>query len=301
MKSYNYYLVCLLCCLLTLKTSAQDKQPQKESQVEITTTDGNLYKGTIITTTLEYIVLKTENLGDITIKKSDITQLENMDSEDMEVDPNGYPIDYHGSTHYLANPTGYTLKKGQSYYQNIGVFFNSYSVGITDRFSLTMGGEIASLLFGGRVPILFVSPRYSFPLKGDNMAISLGATFFTSPQDDFVGFGVLQTAFTFGNRNTNFTLGGGIGFSTGEGFESTVVPFYPSFMIRLSDKVSFVSDNFIIAFDNFNGATGVISAALRFHFIKSKGSSIDLGLFRPTEDVGDLVALPFVSATVALK
>jgi len=164
-----------------------------------------------------------------------------------------------------------------------------------------MGGEIASILFGGRVPILYVSPRYSLPIQSKKMAVSVGATLFTSPQDDFVGFGVVQTAVTFGDRNNNFTIGGGLGFSTEDGFSSAVVPLYPSFMFRISDKISFVSDNFVIAYDSFNGATGVISAALRVHFRKRNGSSVDLGLFRPTEDIGEILAWPFVSASVSLK
>ncbi len=301
MNWIRHFLLTFFCTLLFLSVHGQMSDVKEGAQVEILTNDGNVYTGSIVTMSQDLLEIATSNLGMIKINKDDIKRLRSLDPEDQELDSKGYPIDYHNSTHYLINPSGYTLKKGQKYYQNIGIFFNSYSVGVSDRVTVTIGGEIASLLFGGRVPILFISPRYSLPIQSDKAAISVGATFFTSPQDNFVGFGVVQTAFTFGDRNNNFTLGGGIGFSTDGGFESTVAPFYPSFMIRLSDKLSFVSDNFVIAYDNFDGATGVISAALRVHFQKRNGSAIDLGLFRPTDGTGPVIAFPFVSANIAIK
>jgi len=301
MKWTKYTALFLIVFWLTAPLSAQIIEAEAGALVEILTADGNNYRGKVVSITGSAVEIETSNLGVITINKEDIKRLRKVDSENQEVDKKGYPIDYHGSTHYLVNPSGYTLKEDQSYYQNIGFFFNTYSVGITDRFTLSMGGEIASILFGGRIPILYISPRYSLPVKNDKLSVSLGATLFTSPQDDFVGFGVMQTAITFGDRNNNFTLGVGIGFSTSDGFSNTVIPFYPSFMIRVSEKISFVSDNFLISYDNFDGATAVLSAAVRVHFQKRNGSSMDFGLWRPTEGFDEVVALPFVGATVALK
>ena len=302
MKYSAAFILLVLCTYAPLANSviAQSSDIEAGQQVVITTKDGNSYRGKLISMDGEVVELETPNLGVIRINKEDIEQLKDLSQDKYAYDKNGYPIDYHGSTHYLANSTGYNLKKGQSYYQNIGICFNSYSVGVSDHFSVTVGGEIASLLFGGRVPILFVAPKYSLPLQSEKLAISLGATFFTSPQDNFVGFGILQSAVTFGDRNNNFTLGGGIGFNTADGFSSTVIPFYPSFMFRIGEKLSFVSDNFVLGTNNFDEVNGIVTAALRVHFRKV-GSSLDVGLFRPTIDAGSLIGLPWVSATIALK
>ena len=118
-------------------------------------------------------------------------------------------------------------------------------------------------------------------------------------QDDFNGFGVLQGAVTFGDRNNNLTLGTGIGFSFDGGFEESVLPFYFSFMTRVGPKLSLVSDNFVITYDNFDDALGVLSLSLRLH-LKTPGSALNLGLWRPTEDTDNLLAFPFVSATIPL-
>lgn len=275
-----------------------------DEYVEISTKDGNNIIGQIVSMDDAQVILST-SIGEVTIPRDRIVQTKIKKKTDVEekayygeLDKNGYPVDYHNSTHYLANPSGYTLKKGQSYYENIGVFFNTYAYGITDRFTIAGGGEIISLL-GSRIPILYISPRYSIPFGTESGSISVGSTIFTSPADNFEGFGVVQGAFTLGSRNNNFTVGTGFGFSLSDGVDELVLPFYMSFMTRISKKVSLVSDNFIFSDGNFNDRFGILSFAARIHF-NNVGSAFNAGLWRTTEDQGDLLALPFVSATIAL-
>jgi len=128
------------------------------------------------------------------------------------------PLDYYNSTHLFLAPTGFGLKKGQSYYQNILLFGNSYSHGISDVFSITVGGEIASLLFSSRIPILYIAPKFSFEVS-NSVSTSVGAIFFTSPQEDFTGVGLAYGALSFGYRNNNLSLGAAFVFSSGNGFE----------------------------------------------------------------------------------
>ena len=99
--------------------------------------------------------------------------------------------DYHANRYFLS-PSGYTIPKGSSYYENIGVFFNSFGFGLSANFSLAVGAEIISTLYGN--PIIYVSPRFHVAGEKD-YAWSIGGTFLTSPSDNFVGVGVLQTAF----------------------------------------------------------------------------------------------------------
>ena len=282
--------------LPTCGQQTEDDPPQK---VEITLKDGNTIVGTLLQSNDLFYKIESESLGVIDISRANVETFVVLQEEEKSK-LNGYPIDYHNSTHYLANPSGFTLKKGQSYYENIGVFFNSYAVGITDNFTIAMGGEVATLLFGGQFPILYISPRFSLPLGEEKHSFSFGGTIFTSPENEFDGFGVLQAAVTFGDRNTNFTIGSGIGFGFEGGFDDQVLPFYLSFMIRVSEKISVVSDNFVVFYNDFNDTTGVLSVAARIH-LKKKGAALNLGLFRPTEDLGDLLAIPFVSLTLPIK
>lgn len=267
--------------------------------VELRTDDGNTYVGEIKRMTESEIVLMTQSLGEITLERSSITKVIYKNG-DQELDKNAYPVDYHNSTHYLVNPSAFSLKKGQSYYENIGVFFNSYSVGITDNFSISGGLELISPLFDKRAPSLYFSPKFSLPFGEKAGGVSVGSTLLVAfDGGDPITIGVVQASLTLGSRNNNFTVGSGIGYSFDNGITDEVLPFYLSGMWRLSKKISLITDNFIIVYDGFNDAFGLLSAAVRIHF--SNGAAFNAGLWRPTEDAGDLLALPFISATIPLK
>lgn len=291
-------LLCLTCYCSTIVLSQTETNIGQ--LVELRTHDGNTYVGEIISMTDTDIILKTSSLGEITLEREAVKKVIYREGG-QELDNNGYPIDYHNSTHYLVNPSGYSLKKGQSYYENIGVFFNSYSVGITNNFSLSGGLELISPLFFQRVPSLYISPKLSFSFGEKAGGFSVGSTVLAAFDDsDVFSVGVIQAAITLGSRNNNFTIGSGVGFSFSDGLAEGVLPFYLSGMWRLSKKISFVTDNFIIAYNNFDGGFGLLSAALRIHFANN-GAAFTAGLWRPTEDTGGVLALPFVSATLPIN
>lgn len=289
----------LSACLFLVLTASLHAQSDITvgTQVELTLTDGAKITGEVLEINNEFIRINNASLGELKILQSKVQNIENIKEYlPTEIGRKGFPLDYHGSTHYLGTNSAFSLRKGEAYYENIWIFWNSATFGVTDHFSISLGGEIASLLFAGRVPILFVSPKLS-TASGNGYEFAVSGTFFTSPEDDFSGFGVAQALVTLGDRNNNITFGAGIGFST-EGFGEDVTPLTLAFMIRLSKKASLVSDNFYIAYDNFSDGVGNLSLALRLHFMKNPGSSLTLGLFRPTEDTDELIAFPFVSATI---
>lgn len=290
MSRYIFIIICFIIC-------GHIKGQMVNDKVKIKVANGNIVIGTVEDLSDTELIIKTD-VGTLTIQKENIQEI-TIGTETQEIDSKGYPIDYHNSTHYLVNPSGFTLKKGQSYYENIGVFFNTYAHGVTDRFTIAVGGEIASPLFFQELPIMYISPRFSIPIGKNANSLSVGGTLFTIPYDGGEAFGILQGAFTLGSRNDNFTIGSGIGFSFSQGFTDSVLPFYFSFMTRISKKISIVSDNFMIAYNNFDDTTGLLSLAMRIHFNKV-GSAFNIGLFRSTEDWGDVLALPFVSATIAI-
>ena len=288
------YFTTLIAVLLCLASSSMHAQRAVEigNKVELTTKDGNTIIGTVTEFTDEHIVLKTDALGEITIPREEVETYRILDNEQSQ--------DIYNSTTYLVNPSGYTLNKGQSYYQNIGVFFNSYTAGISDNFSITGGLELISPLFLQRAPAFFISPRLSIPFANEQGAFSVGATsflFFGDSGDTFFA-GIAQGAVTIGSRSNNFTIGAGIGFTAEDGFEESVIPFNFSGMFRLSEKLSLVTDNFAVVYNNFSDGFGLFSAALRIHF-KSQ-ASVNVGLWRGF-DSGDILALPFLSLTLPIK
>jgi len=287
-------------CFLFIQSTIAQQDLFIGQMVELRTEDGNSYVGKVLSLTDTDISIETSALGEITLDRASVNKVIYKKGND-ETDKNGFPIDYHNSTHYFVNQSGYSLKKGQSYYENVGVFFNSYSLGITDNFSLTAGIEVATLLFGQSPPSLFITPKFTIPFGEGAGGFSIGSTIFAIFVDNEIfSVGVAQASATFGTRNNNFTIGSGIGFSFSDGIAESVLPFNVSGMWRLSKKLSFMTDNFIIAYDNFNGATAILSAGLRIHFAKN-GSALNIGLFRPTDVGGDFLALPFISGTIPIK
>lgn len=299
MKRKFLFLVVICLCALS-NCFSQTDDTDVGDQVKIELKDGSVVYGTIDGQSEGILKVQSDLLGILDVKISDISRVEVLRKEHHKKDRKGINIDFHNSTHYVVAPSAYTLKKGQSYYENIGIFWNSYTTGVSDNFSISMGGEIASLLFGSNFPIIYVSPKYSIPFRNDSGAFAITTTAFTTPEDDFNTFGFITGSLTIGNRNTNFTVGSGIGFSSTDGFENEFVPVNFSTMIRLGPKMSFLSENWIIFDEDFNDSVGVLSAGLRLHF-NNPGSALNVGLWRVTEELGDVIGIPYVSATVGLR
>ena len=297
----KHFMVFLLVFGLTGYTFGQDTQ-KKEYEVAVTLRNGQEFIGILKEETDARIVLIVRDIGEMTIDKSRIRSMKSITSRESEVDDKGYTVDYHNSTRYLISPSGYGLKRGQSYYENIYIFFNSFAFGISDRFTLAVGGEVASLLFAGETPVLYASPRFNFPFGDDKGAFSAGAIFFTIPESSLEAVGLAQAALTIGNRNNNINFGFGVGFTT-DNDNSSVLMFNLSAVQRLSRKLSFVTDNFVFTdggFDDDGDNIFVLSAALRIHF-SNPGSALNIGFWRPLEHLDDLVALPMISATIPLR
>lgn len=294
---YKQLLLILTFCLFGILLNAQIQSDQVGKSILVVTKSGEAVKGKIKSVTEDVIEIFDEEANIVQIAQSNIEYTKDLQevsvTETMLEDV--IPVDEYNSNRYFISPSGYSIPKGKSYYENIGVFFNSFGFGISDNFSLSVGAEIISLLYGH--PILYISPRFHVE-DTQGFAWSLGATFLTSPSDNFTGIGVFQSAFTFGDRNNNLTIGGGYGFTT-EGFENTVVPITVSGVRRLSRKVALITDNFLIL-SGSEVETSVLSAGIRL-FISNKGAAVNLSLWRPLEDIGGLAAFPFASFSLPIK
>ena len=131
MKSLNIFVFAILF-LCSYNGYSQDQQDSTLYSIE--TDDGNEFIGRIISRDEEKITLSTDNLGEIKILLIHIKSIKEVSSSSFK--DGSYWFENPQATRYFWAPNGYGLKKGEAYYQNVWIFFNQVSVGVTDNFSL---------------------------------------------------------------------------------------------------------------------------------------------------------------------
>ncbi|MBL8003542.1 MAG: hypothetical protein JNL36_00460 [Candidatus Kapabacteria bacterium] len=168
-------------------------------------------------------------------------------------------------TRYFAMSSAMNLKKGEGFYQNSMIAFNSFNVGVTDNFSIGGGTELSSLLWtifqGSFLSTIFITPKVGYQVE-DNLHLGAGFVFITAPKFfpgfavdfDTVGrhyYGVLYTNATYGNEKHNATIGMGYGAIRNEFSALPIVTI--SGMTRITDKMAFVTENWLLPQENYDG------------------------------------------------
>ncbi|MFA6402799.1 MAG: hypothetical protein WCX31_14445 [Salinivirgaceae bacterium] len=266
----------------------------------LTTNDGKVFTGMIISLNEIEVTFKTETLGDLTISKSKIRDIKIVEKEQIVNGkyffPNPHP------TRYFFGPSAIPLKKGEGYFQNAWILANSAQVGLSDNFSIG-GGMVIPVLF-------FVTPKVGFKVA-EKVHIGGGILFAStfSTVESF-GMGVGYGSITLGSNENNFTLSAGWGMSKQENYnEQTFTSTYSwefakrpiitfSGMVRIAPKMALVTENWVVSIPetdyNTNETTypyyTIISAG--FRFMKEK-NSFDFGLALPIID-GETVGIPYV-------
>ena len=225
--------------------SAQDK-PQN---VEVKMKDGSTVIGELIEETTEKLVVQSSTMGEVNILKSDILEYRKLRSVTKV---NGaYWHENPNPTRSLYGPTGYSLRKGEGYYQNFMVFVNSISYGITDHFTIGVGFEIVSLLgafneFGEtNFPGFSLAPKWSIPIEKDKWNIGVGALALHIPgEDELFSAGGLFCVSTWGSIDKNVSLGFGFGLADGEVSGRPLITIAGNY--RAGRRFGFVTENWII-------------------------------------------------------
>jgi len=276
-----FFPVLWFCCLTLFAQNEND-------QVKIETIDGNEYIGKIVEENNDDLVLETESLGRITIKKVNVKTREIISVE--KIKDGKYWFDNPQSTRYFWSPNGYGLKKGEGYYQNVWVLFNQVSVGVTDNFSVGFG-TIPLFLFGASTPV-WLTPKFSIPVVAEKFNIGAGALVGTVIGEEESGFGLLYGITTFGSRDKNISIGLGYGYA-GEKLADTPTVSVSS-LIRTSQRGYFITENYYI--DTGEESLVLISLGGR-RIIKKVG--LDFGLFIPfSSDQESFIAIPWLGLTV---
>lgn len=221
---------------------------QKDSTYVVKLTDETTFMGVLVSITDSTYSFQTKSAGQITVYKSKVTEL--VLAQNTSIHSGKYWFANPNATRYFFSPSALNLKGGEGYYQNNYIFLNSIYVGIADYVTIGGGFEFISL-FATRSP----GPLYFLTLKGGapvakNLHLGAGILFAGVPSsfgsgnaayDHFgIGFGLV----TYGNTDHNLTFGFGKGFENGKTAERPV--FTICGMTRVSKKVSFVSENWLI-------------------------------------------------------
>jgi len=273
--------------LFLLMASTCSAQEQDTTVYRVETTDGNEFIGTIVSQDETQIILRTKEFGNITISKAAIKKMAPIKVSQMK--GGTYWFENPQSTRYFWQPNGYGLKKGEGYYQNVWIFFNQVSVGITDNF-LIGAGIVPLFLFAGSSSPVWIAPKFSVPIKKDKFNMGAGALMGTVLGEENANFGIVYGTTTLGSRDKNCSFGVGYGYAGGDWADAPTLSF--SAMIRTGQRGYFLTENYYI---------GSGSEDLMLFFIGGrrmiKNSGIDFGLLIPTQTDGELVAIPWLGVT----
>lgn len=272
---------CLLLILLSIGYPSIT-QAQQEDQYRVETVDGNVFIGTLVSEDEGKVVILTESLGEITIKRENIRSMERLRE-------GNYWFENPQSTRYFFAPNAIGLKKGKGYYQNTWIFFSNVNYGISNNFSIG-GGMIPIFLFGVSGTPIWVLPKVSLPLANDNIHLAAGAMIGGVIGADSEGGGILYGTSTFGNSDRNLTFGVGYGYSGGDISNSPVLNI--SGIARVSPKMYLISENYFFPQTDFNG---LASLGIRW---APENFAVDFALVRPLEGLGSFIGIPWLGVAI---
>lgn len=271
--------------IISSASLSQVSQPLELAKIE--TRDGNVFIGLVIEENDELLILETESLGNITIKKETIKRRSRIDSSKL-VEGKLWD-DNPQSSRYLWTPNGYGLKKGEGYYQNIWVLYNQVSYGFSDYFSMSAGIVPVFLLGAESLGPVWIVPKFSIPIEKEVINMSAGAFIGTVEGS---GFGIVFSTVTLGNRNSNINFGLGWGFAEGEWAKSPIINI--SGMHRVSARGYLLTENYYVPL--FGENIVLLSAGYRF---MARKIGIDFGLYIPLySDMDVFIALPMLGVTI---
>ena len=156
MKSLKAYFAVIAFITLFVNDSISQKF-QDSTLYSIETSDGNEYIGKIISRDGDHITLLTDKLGEIKIFTRYIKSIKEISETSFK--GGSYWFENPQATRYFWAPNGYGLKKGEAYYENVWIFFNQASVGITDNFSLG-AGMVPAFIFSWAPTPVWITPKF---------------------------------------------------------------------------------------------------------------------------------------------
>lgn len=283
MKYILFSVFALICSVSHAQTDVD-----KSALYRIETIDGNEYVGNIVLDSADIFIMKTASLGEIRLRKADIKRMTEVSKS--QIKGGELWFDNPQATRYFWQGNGYGLKKGEGYYQNVWIFFNQVSYGITDNLSIG-AGMVPLFLFAGASTPVWITPKLSIPVVKDKFNVGAGALVGTVLGESNSGFGIAYGTATIGDRNTNASLGLGYGYF--DGVWANVPTISLSAMIRTGQRGYLLTENYFIG-------TADEDAILLFFGGRRliKNSSLDFGLLFPANTESSFFAIPWLGLAI---
>lgn len=253
--------------------------------------DGTVLNGKLISETETEIEIQLENVGHLTINRNKIKRLIPLEVS-YEVKKSFWFKNPH-ATRLLFAPTAIPLKQGEGYYQNIYIVANMFNYGVLDNLSIGGGFDFITMFANtdeGWNPMLNFNIKSGFQVA-DNFHAGAGAMYITMPGEFSAGIG--YGIGTFGTYNSNLSLGLGWGFVENTFEEKPFIMI--GGMARVSEKVWFVSENWITPLDG-NKYYTIVSYGIRF---AANRIAVDLAFINSKDIVqGIFIGIPFVDFVI---
>ncbi|WP_242927699.1 hypothetical protein [Pontibacter vulgaris] len=289
-----------ILCLLLLSVAAKAQTDSTSAQTDTTaqtgvgkrwvieTKDGSVIQGRFMGQTEAGIKLMTESAGEVLIPNNQIRSAKVLDEAKFR--KGVYWFENPNSSRYLFGPSAFSLRKGEAYYQNTYLVLNSFSYGVTNNFTIGGGFELISTFTGN--PIVFLTPKYSFPIT-EKLRAGAGVFYANAigTSDNFSGLGIGYGLVTYGNTDDNATVGLGYGFVDEEFSSQPVITI--SGMKRVSRKVGLVTENWIVPAD---GSYGIFSYGMRF---MGEKITVDLAFLNNADIASEIpIGVPYVDFVI---
>jgi hypothetical protein len=242
-RKSGYFFILLVISALLWPATLISQVPQSDTQTKrciVYLKDGTTVQGIIINESAQELNIQTENLGTVNIKKEQVQKIVPLNNENFRKGKYWFPNPNY--SRYFFGP-GLQLKKGEGYYQNTDLSLNSINYGLTDFLSIGGGIEIYSTLSGH--PTFFITPKVGFKIVN---SLSIGGGFLyantTEAIGDFAGLGIGYGTVTYGNENSNATLGIGWGMVDKTWSDKPIVTV--SGMTRVARSIALVTENWFV-------------------------------------------------------
>ncbi len=257
--------------------------------VLVYTVDGNEFQGKLLSETSEEIVLYTDLLGTLTIKRSAIRRMDKIQKPIVTYGRVWFESLY--APRYFVGTSAYGLRKGEGAYENSELFFNQVSYGFTDQFSLGLGFA-PFIVFDGPLPV-WVSPKFSIPLKKNMINLGIGGLFgrelinsYDGGSDNTSNFGGVYGQLTIGPRNYNITASLGYRVTNEDWAAKPIISLAATG--RISARVAALAETYLIRTEYER----IKLFGFGFRFM-GRGIAVDAGFALYGDGYGEVYLVPY--------
>jgi hypothetical protein len=293
---------CLTTILVILATFAgvnslraqETTQPAQNDSLKthiLRTRDGSSLVGRLISMTPDSVHFESNGVL-FALARSDVTEIRALTRE--EVNGGRYRLRDPNRTRLFFAPTARMLNKGEGYFSDTYLLLLGVAGGVTSNF--TMGGGLSIVPSDNpQNNIFYLTPKIGL-IERPDFALAAGALVgfagFEGLDAKDRSFGILYGVSSFGSSDNHVDFGAGWGYAGGR------ISGDPAIMLggaaRVSDRVSFLSENYIIPSISDNA---VISYGVR---IFGEKLSVDLAFANAIGSHTSLVfpGIPYVAVAV---